>query len=291
MQCVFRRHAMPIIVSVCLYSSLLLSCRASARQENTGDGIRIATLAPALTSIVCDLGLSSRLVAVDNWSESPANGPLVLDMMNPDVEQLAAIEADILFVSTMTRAGTSKDPFKPLSDTGIRVEYIDNPVTIEEIRELTRFMAGILEREEEAERLITAMDGEIQRVSAITSAIPADKRLSVVFEISPAPWLYTFGKGVYLNEVLELAGAVNIFADQSGWIGVSAEAVAERDPDVILTNAGSPEEIMSRPGWKELKAVRNARVYAIDRDASSQPTPAVVRALAQIAEVLYPDLF
>jgi len=117
----------------------------------------------------------------------------------------------------------------------------------------------------------------------------------VVFEISAAPSIYSFGSGVYLNELLEAAGAKNILAKETGWISVNAETILASDPDVILTNVNYiPDpvaEICGRPGWDGMKAVRNKRVYYIDNSTSSQPTPAVVKSLKEIVEAVYPDYF
>ena len=56
----------------------------------------------------------------------------------------------------------------------------------------------------------------------------------------------------FLNEMIELIGATNIFADQDGWIPVSAEQVVAANPDVIITNAdymeGAVAEIEAREG-------------------------------------------
>ncbi len=115
-----------------------------------------------------------------------------------------------------------------------------------------------------------------------------------MFEIESAPWIYTFGKGVYLDDLLSRAGAINAFARESGWISVSAEAVVKANPDVILTNVAGADPvagILDRPGWKAIKAVREGRVYRIDNTSSSQPAPSCVRALEEIAEAVYPEYF
>jgi len=77
----------------------------------------------------------------------------------------------------------------------------------------------------------------------------------------------TVGRDTYLNDLLELAGAVNVARDASGSVLLSAERLMEADPDVILFVEGfaTPEAIAARPGLSEQKAVRSARVHPIDR--------------------------
>jgi iron complex transport system substrate-binding protein len=126
------------------------------------------------------------------------------------------------------------------------------------------------------------------------AATIAEKR-TVYFEVSPAPWMYSSGRGTYLHEIMELAGAVNIFGHRDGWMGVSEEILLELNPDVILTSTDFlPDpvgEIKGRPGFDALAAVRNNDIYLIDANASSRPTHRVLIAARQIARAVYPEYF
>jgi iron complex transport system substrate-binding protein len=210
------------------------------------------------------------------------------------MERLAVLECDLVLVSAMTRAGSSADPFAPLSAAGIRVVYIPTSESLSGIRADVTQIAELTETQEEGSKLIASMDSEIERIRAITGAIPADQRRSVYFELSPAPDLYSFGSGTYLDELLSLAGAENILKTEKGWIAVSAEVVAARNPEVILTNvdwiADPAGEIKSRSGWAGITAIREGRVYRLDSRSTSRPAPlSAQRALAEIAEEVYPE--
>jgi iron complex transport system substrate-binding protein len=288
------------IISTFLLPCILLSC-APARKEPAplpDRPLKIASMAPACTSILAGLGLAGSIIAVDSWSAAVPGisaGIPRFDMMKPDVERLAALECDLLLVSAMTREGTGKDPFKPLSEAGVRVEYIPTSKTLADIRSDVTRIAELTDRAVEGKKLIQAMDGEIEATAAIVRSIPESRRRTVVFEISGAPSIYSFGSGVYLDELLTAAGAVNALGKEKGWIAVSAETIVASDPDVILTNVGYiPDpvaEILNRPGWDGMQAVRNGRVYFIDNESSSQPTPYVTKALREIAEAVYPEYF
>lgn len=278
----------------------LVSCTPVRKDTSpvTAKSLKIASMAPASTSILVGLGLAGSIVAVDTWSASVPGVPAEIpqfDMMKPDVERLASIESDLLLVSTMTQQGTGKDPFKPLSDAGVQVVYIPTSKTLDDIRSDVERIAKLTGRIKEGADLVTNMNSEIARISAVTKTIPLEKRRTVVFEIASAPSIYSFGSGVYLNELLETAGAINALAKESLWIAVSGETLLACDPDVILTNVDYlPDpvaEICARPGWDSMKAVRNGRVYYIDNALSSQPTPDVVKALQEIAEAVYPEYF
>lgn len=255
-------------------------------------------MAPACTAIIAKLGLAGNIVACDTWSgsiEGVSGKAVRFDMMKPDAERLAALEPDIVFVSAITKEGTSRDPFKPLSDSGVRVVYLPTSASVNDIREDIARLASLLGRETEGASAIAEMDAGIASIAAIAKTIPEQKRRTVVFEIAPAPYIYSFGNGVYLDELLQIAGAKNALAKEKGWIAVSAEAVVAANPDVILTNVSSlPDpvaEIKGRPGWSGVKAVKESRVYRIDGNASSQPGPGVVKALGEISKAVYPEYF
>ena len=107
--------------------------------------------------------------------------------------------------------------------------------------------------------------------------------------------MYSFGSGVFLNEMIELIGAENILADQEGWLRVEGETIAEANPDVILTNVNYLEdpvgEILSRSGWEGMSAIQNKQVYSIDNMSSSLGNQNIVKALDQMAKAVYPDVY
>lgn len=95
--------------------------------------------------------------------------------------------------------------------------------------------------------------------------------------------------------MIEIIGATNVLASEEGWISVSEETAVAADPDVILTNVNyieNPvEEIKSRAGWENMKAIKNNDVYYIDNMSSSLPNHNIVKALEEMAKAVYPDKY
>jgi iron complex transport system substrate-binding protein len=257
---------------------------------------RIISTAPSNTEIIAGLGLADRLIATDPYSKDIAGVPdgiTRIDFFYPDAEAIIKLSPDIIITNEHNSTGSGSDPFKPLSDIGIPVLYIPTSVSIEGIYGDIRLIAETLDRKERGEKVITEMKARADEIAAIGKTITDRKK--VYFEISPAPDPYTFGTGTYLNEMITIAGAQNIFGDQSGWLSPNAEAVLGRDPDVILTNVGFVEnpvaEIKGRPGYSQITAIKNNAVYQIDANASSRPSQHIVIALRQIAKAIYPDKY
>lgn len=255
----------------------------------------IAVLAPSLAEMVTALGEGDKIVACDTTSAGLAGLPedaLVLDLVSPDMESLVALKPDVLLVTNMSLYD-QEAPYQPLIDLGVCVACVPTSDSIADIQSDITFVAGLLGRQEEGEKLIDDMQAQIDELAAIGKTITEKK--SVYFEISAAPYLYSFGSGVFLNELVELIGAENILAGESGWLSVTEETVVAAQPDVILTNVNYIEdpvgEILSRPGWGEVPAVKNGEVYYIDNMASSLPDQNVVTAMRQMAKAVYPDYY
>lgn len=268
----------------------------SGAEVNIPDEIgSVVVLAPSIAETLVALGCGDLIVGYDAQSVGlaglPADVP-TFDMMQPDMEQLAALKPDVLFVSNMTLYDQT-NPYQQLIDLGVCVLCVPTADSIAAIQEDIAFIAAAMGKTAEGDALIVEMQAELDRIAAIGATVTEKK--SVYFEIGAAPNLYSFGTGVFLNEMIELIGAENILADQQGWLAVEAETVVAADPDVILTNVNYIDEpvaeILGRGGWEGMRAVQDQQVFYIDNMASSLSNHNIVKALDQMAKAVYPDLF
>jgi iron complex transport system substrate-binding protein len=260
---------------------------------------RIVSAAPSSTEIIIGLGLGSRIIAADKYSLAlpglPA-GAAEIDFFYPDLEAVLGLGPDIIISSETNAYGGGADPYQVLEDFGIRLLFIPASRSIAGIKEDIRTIAAALDAAERGGELIRIMEEEIEELAAVGRRIAAEngfKRKTVYLEISPFPNPVTVGRETFLDEMISLIGAVNVFADKTGWIAPGAEAVLERNPDLILTNVEFIDdpigEIRARPGFVELAAVRNGRIYTIDGDSSSRPSQHITLALRQMALAVYPE--
>ncbi len=257
----------------------------------------IVVLAPSLSEIVVSLDMGDKITGYDSYSAGiaglPENVP-TFEITNPDMEQLAALAPDILLV-TNESLYDQESPFQSLIDAGTCVICVPNRDNIEGIKSDIQFLASALDASEKGSSLLEDFDEQLKELAEIAAGIPKEERKRVYFEVAPAPNMYSFGSGVFLNEMIEWIGAENILADQSGWFTVEGETIAAANPDVIFTNADYLEdpvqEILDRDGWADISAVADQNVYCIDNNSSSQPNHNIVKAMRQMAEILYPDYY
>ena len=271
------------------------ACGGNAPQPNRQEDRTILSMGPASTEILVALGMGDHIVGVDTFSGKIAGLPSDLpafDMMAPDVEQMIALGPDVIFAAGITQVD-GLDPFEPLTEMGVKVVHLPWAVSIADIQADIRLIAATVDAEAEGEALIAEMEQEIAEIQAAVAEIEAPQ--TVYFEIGAPPFLFSFGQGVFLHEMLELVGAVNVFADQDAWFAPADEAVLDANADVILTNVGyvedPVEDILTRPGWDVVTAVRDGRVYFIDPDSSSRPSHHIVQAMWEMARAVHPELF
>lgn len=255
---------------------------------------RIISLAPSTTQVLEALGALDSLVAVDNQTPMYVDGTSELpqfDMMAPDVEQIAALEPDVVFASGLSYL--DGNPFAALTEMGVCVVDIPSSASIADVEDDIRFIAACLGKDAEGEAIVDEMSASIDAIAAIGATIE-DKK-TVLFEISALPYIYSFGAGTFLDEMITLIGAENVFGDQAGWLAVNEEDAVAANPDVILTNVNYIEdsvgEILSREGWDVVTAVANADVHYIDNGASSLPNQHIVDALIEMAVAVYPEAY
>ena len=255
----------------------------------------IITIGPSNAEILAALGFVDKIIQTDMFTDNiPGLRPDIatLDILSPDLEYIINLNPDIVFVTGMTRAGGS-DPLSQVTAAGIAVIYMPTSTSIAEIKEDIRFIAAVMNAGTEGDDIIYNMEYEINRIRSIGEGI-TDRR-TVYFEISPAPHMFSFGTGTFLHEMIEIAGAINIFGDHQGWLGAADEIILEKNPDVILTSVDFIEnpvgEIKGRPGWNAITAVQNGDVFTIDTNTSNRPTHNIIYALREIAEAIYPEKF
>lgn len=255
---------------------------------------KIISTAPSNTEVLMALGLGDKLVAIDKYSTDieGINTELPqIDFSNPDAETIIGLEPDIVIASGHNKTGSVEDPFKAISESGIPVVYIPSSDSIDGIYKDIEFIADVVNERSKGKEIVDDMKAQVEEIKAIGDKI-TDKK-SVYFEISPAPYLSSFGKSTFLNEMIEIIGAKNIFENEEGWVSPTAEAIIDANSDVIITNAGymenPTEEIKSRDAWENINAIKNNEVYLVDKNASSRPSQNVIKALEQMAKAVYPE--
>ena len=150
---------------------------------------------------------------------------------------------------------------------------------------------------EVAETVAAQMQQRIDAVAAKTATASQQPRTLHLEWVDPL-----MCGGHWVPEMVELAGGVNCFGDkETGSFPLEWDAIVESQPEVIILMPCGFEVkralqdvplLTEKPGWADLPAVRQNRVYAIDAGAyTSRSGPRLVTGLEIMAEMLHPELF
>lgn len=248
---------------------------------------RIVSLAPANTEILFELGLGERVVGVTTYDDYPAEVKSIAkvgDFVTPNLEAVAAVDPDLVFVAT----GVQADAIAKLEELGAIVVAMD-PQDLEGLYEDIGEMAVAAGVPEEgsllAENMRTTVDG-------IRSKVADAKPVTAFVEIGQNP-LYTVGSETLMNELVTLAGGTNVVTT-AGYVPYSIEELVKADPQVYLVTKGvasDPSAIEKRAGYASLSAVKADRIVILEDNLVSRPGPRIVQGLQQIAEGLHPEIF
>jgi iron complex transport system substrate-binding protein len=294
-------------IAICIAATLLLSActQKTARLliDRGGNTVSVSgridtviSTAPSSTEIIVDLGLADKLVAIDKYSldvEGVDQNLTLIDFFFPDAEAIIGINPDIIISNGHNNLGAGDDPYKLIREAGIPVVYIPLSPDIGGICRDIEFMAEMLNVPERGRELARSLQGQVDEIAAIGETIKNKK--TVYFEIEPPPNIASVGHTTYLDEMITIIGAVNIFADQMGVIFPGVEAILDRNPDVIITNIDKRydplDEIRSRTGFEHINAVKNNAVYLVDTNSAARPSAHILLALRQMAKAVYPDIY
>ena len=246
--------------------------------------------AVALTASDCEIiyaiGAEEALVGRGEYCDYPAEVmdiPALTSGANTNVEQILALEPEVVFLSMMAQTPEQVDQ---LEKAGVRV-VVSDAQDIAGTYTAISLIGQVMGKQENAQKIIDSMKATFDEIQA--NALDGTK--TVYFEVSPLQWgLWTAGTGTFMNEVAQMMGLKNCFDDVEGWAAISEEQVLERNPDYIMTitmyfgEGPTPEEeIMSRPGWENVTAVQNHAILNLRDNELSRPAPR----LADGAKILY----
>lgn len=253
----------------------------------------IVSLMPSNTEIAFALGLGEKIVAGSDFDNYPEEA-LELEKiggMELNIEAIVALNPDLV----IAHATNTPEGIEQLVDAGLNVLTINNATNFEETYESIEMMSKVTGTTDKGEEIIEKMKNDLAALTAKAEEITDADMKKVFIEISPAPEIFTPGKGTFENEILSLIRAQNSAENEDGWVMLSEEAIIELDPDVIIVTYdyidNAVEEIMNRDGWQDLTAVQNDQIIVVDPDLVSRPGPRLVEGAETLAKAIYPDVF
>jgi iron complex transport system substrate-binding protein len=296
-----------VLLVVCLIAITPAGCDQTAATSTFTDDMgrqididyipqRIVSHVPSITEMLFALGLDDRLVGVSDYCDFPEaakNKPKVGDYFNPSVEQIVALDPDLVLTD-----GHSES-IMPLTDLGITLVVID-PKDIDTIMQDFELLGKLTGRQKEASAITSDME---RRLTDISRRVQDTTKVMVFYTFAVTdlnnPW--SAGPGSFVDALITLAGGQNVVSGTEAWIQVSVEQVLGGNPELIIvdTSMGSAVESLetlrtqmnSHPAWKETTAVKHDNIFAIDGNLLNRPGPRIIEGLEEMARIIHPEIF
>ncbi len=256
----------------------------------TEPATRIVVMQPSDCEILCAIGCEDTIVGRGQYVDYPAsiqNVPVVQSGAETNIEEILALNPQVVLMNDMSQ---TEEQVKQLEANGVKVA-VSQASNIEGVYYSIRMIGKLMGKEDNAEAVIADMQAAFDEIRANSK----NEGKSVYFEVSPLQYgLWTAGKGTFMDELAEICGLTNAFADVEGWAAISEEQVLARDPDYIVTitmyygEGPTPvEEIISREGWGDLKAVKNGAILNAESNAISRPGPRLKDAAIELYNFIH----
>ncbi len=249
---------------------------------------RIVALTAADCEILYAIGAGDHIVGRGEYCDYPAevlDVPSVQSGYETNIEQIIALQPDVLLMSAMNQP---KEQVDQLEAAGVHV-VVSDADDIAGTYQAISMIGALMGHQAEAEAVIASMREAFDQVTR------EDGGKTVYFEVSPLQYgLWTAGAGTFMNEIAEMIGLTNCFADVEGWAEISEEQVLSRNPDYIVTismyfgEGPTPiEEIMARPGWEGVTAVQNGAILNLTDNELSRPANRLADGAKKLSDFVY----
>lgn len=249
---------------------------------------KVISLAPSITETLHYIDAWEYLIgrtAYAAYPEKVSEVESIGTLREPNIEKIVELNPDLVIASTHFKEET----LNKLEKVGIQVVMVISQDSFEGVYQNVETLGKIFNKSDEASNVIEEMKAKVESVQA------------KVKDTSPKTVYYVLGYGEYgdftatgetfISEMIEMAGGKNIAKDGSGW-KYSLEKIVEKDPELLICDAGNKAGIKEASGYKELTAVKNDKIYELeDKQRIQVMSPRLVLGLEDLAKIIHPEVF
>jgi iron complex transport system substrate-binding protein len=282
----------PLILSVTASADKTLTDQLGRHVTVSDEPQRVVSLAPSITEIVFALDQGHRLKGVTTYSDYPPQAvklPKVGSYVQLDLEKIVALKPDLCIA---IKDGNPIAVARRLESLKIPV-YAVNPRNLESVMQTVQEVAGLLNVQEKADKLVQSMNLRIQKVKSLVAKTTYRPR--VFFQIGVSP-IVSVGTHTFSHELIVLAGGKNVAQGPIAYPRYSIEQVLALLPEVIIITSMARVAIFKQvkaewSRWPNMPAVRNHQIFIEDSNLFDRPTLRLVDGLELMVKLIHPELF
>ncbi|MBP3886569.1 MAG: ABC transporter substrate-binding protein [Cellulosilyticum sp.] len=248
---------------------------------------RLISVAPNITEMVYALDAQDKLVGRTDYCTYPeqvAEVESIGAIFPPDIEKIISLEPDLL----ITSAHFDEESAARLESAGIKVMSLYEEFDVEGVYTMLKTLGVVLNRQEEAQAIIDEMKATIKIVQTKVEGL---EKPTVYYVVSYGEsGDFSAPENSFVGGLINLAGGKNIVPASDSWF-YTLEALLEADPEIIIVRKGEKESFMTAPGYSELTAVKEGKVYEIDSDLLDRQSNRNAEGVLALAKIIHPEAF
>jgi iron complex transport system substrate-binding protein len=235
---------------------------------------RIVAIFASNVEMLAALGLADRIVGIESYTRYPAEvlgKPLVGGRLGFSVDEVVAQRPDLVVVTPSRQAANQL--IDPMERLGIPIVVLLQR-NVEEILSNIRLLARLAGVAERGEELVAKLQARLDKVERRVAGLKPPSVVMITGRLGNGLLLVT-RPGIYTGDAIVRAGGRLAF--DGGIIAqVSPEAIFNSDPDMLLFAGAEKDmkELIGRPGWSDMRAVKTRRVHAVEPRRAPDPRSA-----------------
>jgi iron complex transport system substrate-binding protein len=274
---------------------------AESKDSVEQGNIRIVSLAPSLTEIVFALGSGPRLVGVTRFCDFPPEARKIHKvggLVDPNLETILSLNADLVIGMPEHAAIANR-----LDSFNIKTSLYRQG-SIEEILNSIESIGEQIGKTPEARTLVSEFRSKIASItSRVVDTSKPNVLVAVGGHVRPGVLdsIYAAGPGTIYDEMIDLAGGINVLRSGIEYAKLSSEGLFALNPDIIIDLIpakidSTPDElkqvrIKTLTAWNtlsRLQAVSSKRVYVFDQEFIVNPGPRTIETLELFSHAIHP---
>lgn len=195
---------------------------------------RIVSLVPSQTELLYDLGLRDEVIGITKFCIHPnewfINKIRIGGTKNVDIEKVTLLKPDLIIANKEENTKADIDKLEKIAPV-----WISDIINFNDNLQMIKSVGIIVDKELAAKKIIDKINWEFNLLEQFTS-VGLSKIKTCCYLIWQKPFI-TIGANTFIDEMLQLCGLHNVFANKNRYPEISIQDIIAKKPDVIMLSS------------------------------------------------------
>jgi len=258
---------------------------------------KIVSISPSATETLFAIGAGNHVIGRDSLSDYPEEAQSVVDIGETTGTDFITAVVDLKPDLVVAGDEITIDQVAELQARGLTVYFINYPKDFEGLYQTIRNIGSLTGKDSEADDLVQSLAARVIKVQTDVKKITNQPVVYLELGATDPNNPVTSGRGTMTDLMISMTGGKNAGSSLKGnRAQISLDELIKQNPDLILlADSGDTgiglAQIKARPGWSEIKAVKNSQIYSVNSDLFKIAGPRLVDGLELLLRLMHPELY